>query len=676
MGDETVLMTGSGQTRRRALGAFAGALAQPYLASAALIRVQASDPAIPANVFVDVDLATAEAAIRVGAFFKIVSSAGGTATVYERVASGSRELYREITAAAAASNAEGFGASLLGVQGGGTVQAQMLPDAEALDAIVAREGETARIVGGGGEWRFSSEDLSAEVAANRAGGIVRAASKDPTGASGAWVRRFPEEPRSSNFGVRHDDSYDNAQWFADISAFFAARGGGKLLWGEGLALSTAPLVMPDNLHIVGMGRQSGIRNTATGPSSNPKSPLYLGYWHPVFNGTRVTPGAQWARSIEMYACNAPVTGQATQVTMATEADAGAFTPGKIYYLRGRETRVQTIGGNQFELPLQNSLVKVLAADDRTGVIVFEKPVGFTSPTAPYLCAIRPGAGNAYGDAYFVQGVRVQNFAMFGEEGCAFGSNQTGAYDCHLRDIFGEIKNIVQVNAAAWCSFFGFRGRFKEVVAEVKFTAHNFDFGDFMATTSEAAHSRIGLFSFGEMARKIRGRGLTIDAPGRTGAPGILVQDCSDCSLVDLDLTMRDSISNAVQFTSHDSAASLRFGLDRFLIEHGGANSVTFLAGGKHEPKDAAITRGRFLSDSDSASPIAVAFRAGQGNRVSDIEFDKGNIVFAGAARGNRVLNLRIPKQPRPVEGERIARRNEVAGCIMFDEEEGTIEPIS
>lgn len=574
------------------------------------------------------------------------------------------DLTAKTAVADLASTASGKGAGLVGNTAGGTVQQQMLADTTALAALTPTNGQTARI-STDGEWKFDNSNLSAEVAANSYGGLYKAPASAPTGATGAWIRRLPDEPRSSYFGINHNDSADNASWLSDINEFYTLRGGGRLLWQEGIALAGAPLVMPDNLHIVGMGPTSAIRNTAVSASSNLKSPLYLGYWHPEFNGYSAVSGGPYTRGIDRYRANAVVTEQAMQVTLATAADAAAFTVGQIAYLRSDETREQLIGATYYEIPLQNSLVKILSADSGSGVVTFQKPAGFTSATAPWLCELKVGAGNAFGDAQFVQGVRVENIGMYAADGCAFGNNNTGAYDCHFRNIWGDVKNIVQANAVSWCSFFGFRGRFKEVAAEVKFTAHNFTFGDWIATTSAAAASATGVFNFGEGARKIRGSNLMIDAPGRTGSPGILVQDCTDVELLSLMLRMRDSTGNGVQFSSHSWAAAERFILNNFLLEHGGANHIAVIASSTYEPRSAKISRGRMRS-TNGAFSAAIAWNGGQANEVSHVDFDKGNFQFAGNARGNKTVGCTIPQQATPTSGSAVALRNYVTDCRMID----------
>jgi len=106
-GNEQVVLVQGGATRRGQIGGLVGATVGPYLVeaaasadAAALARDQAADLVIPANIFVDVPLATAEAAVANGTVFKLVDPASGLADVRRRTVGGSTLLYREATAAA------------------------------------------------------------------------------------------------------------------------------------------------------------------------------------------------------------------------------------------------------------------------------------------------------------------------------------------------------------------------------------------------------------------------------------------------------------------------------------------------------------------------------------------------------------------------------------------------
>lgn len=82
-----------------------------------LARDQAADLVDPANIFIDVSLATAEAAVSTGTTFKLVSSSTGVADVRKRTVGGSDLLYQEATKSALAGP---LGAGFSGYQRTGT----------------------------------------------------------------------------------------------------------------------------------------------------------------------------------------------------------------------------------------------------------------------------------------------------------------------------------------------------------------------------------------------------------------------------------------------------------------------------------------------------------------------------------------------------------------------------
>lgn len=108
-GSETVVMVKAGATRRGPIGGLVAAAVAPSLlamsvslAGAELARDQAADLVSTANIFVDVPLATAEAAVANGTVFKLVNSGTALADVRRRTIAGSDLLYQEATAAALA----------------------------------------------------------------------------------------------------------------------------------------------------------------------------------------------------------------------------------------------------------------------------------------------------------------------------------------------------------------------------------------------------------------------------------------------------------------------------------------------------------------------------------------------------------------------------------------------
>ncbi len=96
-------------TQFEKLSAYAAAEIAGYVAQASnsataagLARDQAADLVLPANIFIDVPLATAEAAVANGTAFKLVDSGTGLVSVRRRTPGGSNLLYQEATTAALA----------------------------------------------------------------------------------------------------------------------------------------------------------------------------------------------------------------------------------------------------------------------------------------------------------------------------------------------------------------------------------------------------------------------------------------------------------------------------------------------------------------------------------------------------------------------------------------------
>lgn len=121
--------------------------------AAALSRDQAADLVLPANIFVDVAQATAEAGLSEGTYFKLVDSSTGNATVYRRDAVGSTELYGEVTKSALGSP---VGSAFIGHSrgSGGTL-------ADALNDLYVTPELFADNVGDG-----TPDDLAFELARN------------------------------------------------------------------------------------------------------------------------------------------------------------------------------------------------------------------------------------------------------------------------------------------------------------------------------------------------------------------------------------------------------------------------------------------------------------------------------------------------------------------------------
>lgn len=103
-------------TRRSALGAFAIAASTPPLLS----PESALSEGAPSSdrIFVDVELAIAEASVANGETFRVLDTARGLITAFLRTSSGSQVLYQVATVAALSANENEVGAALIGADDG------------------------------------------------------------------------------------------------------------------------------------------------------------------------------------------------------------------------------------------------------------------------------------------------------------------------------------------------------------------------------------------------------------------------------------------------------------------------------------------------------------------------------------------------------------------------------
>jgi hypothetical protein len=499
-------------------------------------------------------------------------------------------------------------------------------------------------------------DLAAQSGAGLIGfrqGIAGAVTRDLRG-------KLFEIVTSTDVGIVHDDATDNTDIIQALVDAMSARGGGTILWAPGIARVSEEIVMRDDVWIIGMDETSGIRNVNASGVSNNESPLRLGYWHPSFNGVRpIGSPNPYTREIDRYLANAVVTEGSMSVTLATAADAGNFVVGEIAYLRSQEAYSQTSTGVDIEIPLQNTLVRILSANAGTGVVTFENPAGFDSATAPYLCRIQDGAGDSYGDVYFVQRVRVERMKMIGR--VAMGNNNPGMYDCHFRDITGDVTHIVQANGFVRSSLDGFRGTFNQRLVEAKFCAHDSYVKNIIAAAPDAAAEGVGMISIGEYCRNITVSDFLVLAPlwGTTSGHVLQLQPGKDCRILNGKVFANGSVNAAVNFYG-----DLNVALDNIVVDgveiHTASRVCVQFSDSTYGPKNCNVRRSKFFSSySGGLTKLAVAFNNGQGNVVEDCWFEQGAVDFAGAsANGNRVQDSIFPDTP---SGAYLAQ-NQVVGC--------------
>lgn len=180
-----------------------------------------------------------------------VDNGDGTVTIYQNDGGSEVEVWSLLTTAAAASSDAGKGASLIGLEGGGSVQDITSTDEGSGADIIARSGPsvptrtrlaaldtdihpTAYLTEAGrvGAFRWDGSDLSAAVTADTAQGLY----VPPTGgngSTGAWVRVNDGVINVKWFGAKGDDSTnDTAAILAALT--MAKRTGGEVVFPPGV----------------------------------------------------------------------------------------------------------------------------------------------------------------------------------------------------------------------------------------------------------------------------------------------------------------------------------------------------------------------------------------------------------------------------------------------------------
>jgi hypothetical protein len=164
------------------------------------------------------------------------------------------------TASTAAAAAQAYLASLttlptqgLGLTAASRVSLAML--ATTTPAILAESGREGVFV-------FDGANHSAQVTADPRQGIYVARSSDATGATGAWVRKYPGSINVKWFGAKGDSNATGTVGTDDTAAiqaaitYIASLGGGTLYFPEGFYKVTSYLTLCANIVILGAGRKA------------------------------------------------------------------------------------------------------------------------------------------------------------------------------------------------------------------------------------------------------------------------------------------------------------------------------------------------------------------------------------------------------------------------------------
>lgn len=506
---------------------------------------------------------------------------------------------------------------------------------------------------------FRSGDLSQKVTSDPRQGVYIARAGG-NGTNGAWVRA-DTRLTTAMFGAVHDYNPVTQTGTDDYAAIQAAinfagdEGGGLILLSGGIALTSRAVRMRDFVTLRGEDSTSGVHNPATPAPTGTNNPGQWGHEHAAFRtgywvynwvGTRPfistqpgtsNPGA-FTREIDMYAIDGPVSESDTILVLGSEADAAVFQPGQIYYLRSAVARYREIAGpREVEIPLENSLVRCRSVSGRN--VRIERPAGFNA-AGGYLCRIKPGAMDENGfPIHFVQGCRIEDLSVSSQLNF---HNAVGMYECHIRNIRGNLRIVTGGNGYAWSSWDGFEGTFTERVCEVKFCSHNSVIRNIKAACLD--HQDGGsIIAFGEQIRDVVLENFEIWAPTWDDTTSNLVTILQSRRCI-----VRNGLIFAPAFSDSNAATAVAFlageiPAEKAIVENvditfGGNNCVYFGGPGTTQqplvsPKECEVRECRFTSRFATAA-YAVSFVGGTGNRVIDC-LSPGGIRFSGGT-GNLV----------------------------------------
>ncbi len=505
-----------------------------------------------------------------------------------------------------------------------------------------------------------------------------AAEQELTDLAGFYAAQIPGRRIRSirEFGAAIDGATDDLEAWQDAFAWASAGPGRALYFPRGVSTVSQRLLAPDGLHLVGDGPNSSvIKCTATPPASDRqlRAPIWLGNFHVFAIGYRTNgSGDPFATSLDSYAASAAVGEGDTELILATPANAADFVVGEIAFLRSQEQAIQVISGFDLILPDDSSLVRVTSANATTGVVAFERPAGFASATAPLLCRIEDNAADPYGPIYFAQDVVIANMGFEGS--CAVGSNSAAGYDCHYRDIGGDVEDIVRANSLAYCSVDGFYGLWREVMAEVKLGAHDTVLRNLRGTNpgTAALAGPVPIISVGENCRNIEILDFKVDAPNYDGSHVVALQPGTNVTVRGVARVPSLEANPVVLYS--DAVKSLRnFSIDLAVVHRSAA--VIYVQGtigdADQLPQDGRV-RVMSHSLSEESTQYAIAAFGGSGIAYSGHfagSEGRGRIFWGEEAVGNVALDCLTPEPV--VEGPGAAVN--IARCVAPDASHGVVD---
>lgn len=462
-------------------------------------------------------------------------------------------------------------------------------------------------------------------------------------ADGAWWELAEATPSTQQFGVKHDDATDNGVTLAGAMEWLALYPGSTLLISPGTARTTVYQIVPDFSRLQGMAESSWIENAYAGGGPDQWScPLWLGTWHPYDYGHRAAgSGGAWTRLVTRYRASGVVTADDVSVTLATPGDAANFTPGEIYVLVTNESAIQVAGADEYEIPNEQSLVRVTAANAVSGVVTFDYSAGFTSATAPWLCKINAGAQDPVGPVYFAQGIVLDGFGIRGL--AAFGTTATGAFECSMLNCQFDCTHFLIVNGFAHCTVRNCRGSFERRGMEFKFGAHDSQVSGIQAWTHGDGSTVPGMISTGENCRNIAVEEYDIIAPLWDGAGHLFqLQSGNGCTFTTGRMFAPAHTNTPIQFYSSDVKVLTGVIIDGLDLSHGSSVAVVFANDLAFDPEVNTVNNLRETSYNTGGSYIGVFFLGGERNSVMNSNFHKGGFIFGTDAIDNVAFNNTTP----------------------------------
>jgi hypothetical protein len=476
--------------------------------------------------------------------------------------------------------------------------------------------------------------------------LKRAGEGSPLLVSQNGVEWFLDGNKASTlcFGAVGDGATDNFE--ALQRAFSWLRRGRTLVVAPGITCTSGYHAMPDGAVLCGHDKSSGIcsiRKLAPGDPAQLGSPIWFGHWHPIHNGVRPIGAIQpYQRRIELHACRHAARKRSRSVMLTDPSAAKLFEIGQIYYVRSQAAYSQTTTGLDIEVPVENTLVRIVRIDRQGGVVHLENELGFDDPRPPLLCRIKPGATEGAGRVHFVQDCVVRDLRIDGRT--LFGSVSPGAYRCKMLNCTGDCVSLIMANGLAYCEIRGINASFVERVGEFKFCSHDSRIMEVVARSNSASPpqaSAIGLWSVGEGARNLTIASFDIQAPLWSAGHLFQIQACKQIFFKDGRIAAPASTDQAILFYTDDYSGVEGVNLTNITIIHSARTTIRFQGNGSKTPVNNTVDHLYSFTHSKALPNYAVRFEGGERNTVSSSQFNEGGVFGVSAASQNSLVGVRI-----------------------------------